>query len=177
MHRIIRANAKNLPSSETMHSNTVCTTFLHTLKSSCDPSAHKTLMLLRECGRVIVKSVCSVLFRLAPTIQSIWTSYGIAQFKLDRTRIQQGHDTTRFSFHTHPSLRVHARLVTSNLSYKALMYELDVCTMHVCMSGMTTPNMNYAYMQILRQGQWNKLYKHVYVLRHNPPCDTRHKSC
>ena len=28
------------------------------------------------------------------------TMYGTAQFKLDRTHVQQGHDTTRFSFHT-----------------------------------------------------------------------------
>ena len=39
-------------------------------------------------------------------------TYGTAQFKLDRTRVQQGHDTTHFLFHTCASLRVHARLVT-----------------------------------------------------------------
>ena len=33
---------------------------------------------------------------------------------------------TRFSFHTRVSLRVHKRLVTSNLLCKALMYALDV---------------------------------------------------
>ena len=48
------------------------------------------------------------------------------------------------------------------------MYALDVCTMHMCMSGMHTPNLDYVYMQIVSQGQQNKLYKHVYVLRCNP---------
>ena len=37
--------------------------------------------------------------------------------------------------------------------------------MHVCMSGMHTPNLDYACIQIVRQGQRNK---HVYVLRCNP---------
>ena len=35
----------------------------------------------------------------------------------------------------------------------------DAC-MHVCMSGMQTPNLDYVCMQIL--------YKHVHVLRCNP---------
>ena len=95
-------------------------------------------------------------------------SYSTAQFKLDITRMQQGHDMTHFSFHICASLHVHARLVTSNLLCKAFVYALDVCTMHVCISGMHTPNLNYACMQIVSQGQQNKLYKHVYVLRCNP---------
>ena len=95
-------------------------------------------------------------------------SYSTAQFKLDSARMQQGHDTTLFSFHTHASLHVYARLVISNLPCKALMYALDVCTMHTCMSRMHTPNLDYGCMQIVSQGQWNKLYKHVYVLRCNP---------
>ena len=49
--------------------------------------------------------------------------------------------------------------------------------MHVCMSGMCTPNLDYTYMQIVSEGQRNKLYKHVHVLRCNPPRDTRCKSC
>ena len=36
------------------------------------------------------------------------------------------------------------------------------------MSGMHTPNLDYACMQIVSQGQRNKFYKHVYVLRCNP---------
>ena len=95
-------------------------------------------------------------------------NYGTAQFKLDRTHMQQGHDMTHFSFHMRASLRVQARLVTSNLPCKALVYALDMCMMHACMSGMHTPNLDYACMQIASQGQWNKLYKHVYVLRCKP---------
>ena len=72
-----------------------------------------------------------------------------------------------FFIHTHASLHVHARLVTSNLLCKALVYTLDMCTMHVCMSGMYMPNLDYACMQIVSQGQQNKLYKHVNVLRCN----------
>ena len=44
----------------------------------------------------------------------------------------------------------------------------DSLQMHTCMSGMHTPNLDYACMQIVSQGQWNKLYKHVHVLRCNP---------
>ena len=73
----------------------------------------------------------------------------------------------------HASLRVHTRLVTSNIPCKVLVYALDVCTMHVCMSGMHMPNLDYVCMQIVSQGQRNKLYKHVNVLRCNPPHDTR----
>ena len=48
------------------------------------------------------------------------------------------------------------------------MYALDVCTMYACMSGMHTPNLDYVCMKIVSQGQRNKLYKHIYVLRCNP---------
>ena len=75
---------------------------------------------------------------------------------------------THFSFHTCASLRMHTRLMTSNLLCKTLLYALDVCMIHMCMSGMHTPNLDYACMQIVSQGQWNKLYKHVHVLRCNP---------
>ena len=95
-------------------------------------------------------------------------TYGTAQFKLDRTRVQHGLNTTRFSFHTHASVSVHARLMTSNLPCKALVYALDMCTIHVCMSGMHMPNLDYACLQIVSQGQRNKLFKHVHVLRCNP---------
>ena len=65
-------------------------------------------------------------------------------------------------------LYVHARLVMLNLPCKALVYALYVYTMHACMSGMHTPNLDYVCMHIVSQGQRNKLYKHVYVLRCNP---------
>ena len=54
--------------------------------------------------------------------------YGTAQFKLDSTLVQHGLDMTHFSFHTHASMCVHTRLMTSNLPCKALVYALDVCT-------------------------------------------------
>ena len=41
--------------------------------------------------------------------------YSTAQFKLDRTCMQHGLDTTCFSFHMRASMRVHARLMMSNL--------------------------------------------------------------
>ena len=90
-------------------------------------------------------------------------TYSTTQFKLDRTRMQHGRDMARFSFHTRASMRVHARLMTSNLPCIAVVYALDVC-----MSGMHMPNLNYTYMQIVSQGQQNKLYKHVHVVRCNP---------
>ena len=51
--------------------------------------------------------------------------------------------------------------MTSNLPCIVLVYILDMCIMHM-------PNLDYACMQIVSQGQWNKLYKHVHVLRCNP---------
>ena len=78
-------------------------------------------------------------------------TYGTAQFELDRACMQQWHDMTHFSFHMRASLCVHARPMMSTLLCKALMYALDVCMMHVCMSGMQTPNLDYMCMQIVRQ--------------------------
>ena len=82
--------------------------------------------------------------------------------------MQQGHNTTHFSVHTHAHLRVHEKLMTSNLPCKALMYAPDVCMIHACMSGMHVPNLDYTCMQIVSQAQQNKLYKHDYALRCNP---------
>ena len=75
---------------------------------------------------------------------------------------------TRFSFHKRASLRANIRLMTSSLLCIALVYILDVCMMRACMSGMHMPNLDYTCIQIVSQGQWNKLYKHVHVLRCNP---------
>ena len=83
-----------------------------------------------------------VLIKLFCRPNSFHTIYGPAQFKFDRTRMQQGHDTTHFSFRTHASLHVHKRLVTSNLPCKALVYVLYVCMMHACMSGIHMPNLD-----------------------------------
>ena len=101
-------------------------------------------------------------------IHTYTRTYSTAQFKLNRTRVQQGHDTTRFSFRMCASLRVHTRLMTSSLPCIAVVYVLDVCTMHMCMSEMHTPNLDYTCKQIVSQGQRNKIYKHVYVQRCNP---------
>ena len=103
-------------------------------------------------------------------LRGFMANYNIVQFTLDRTYMQHGLDMTCFSFHTLASLRVYTRLVMSNLPCKAFVTvsALDVCMMHACMSGMHTPNLDCAYMQIVSQGQRNKLYKHVHVLRCNP---------
>ena len=77
------------------------------------------------------------------------------------------HDTFFISYAC-KCLRVHARLMMSNLPCIALVYALDVCTMHACMSGMHTSNLDYMCMQIVSQGEWNKLHKHVHVLKCNP---------
>ena len=102
----------------------------------------------------------------------------MVQLNLNLTEHACSKGTTRHIFYfTRCKPAVHARLVTSNLLCKALVYALDMCTMHVCMSGMYTPNLDYMCMQIVNQGQRNKLYKHICVLRCNPPRDTRRKSC
>ena len=54
--------------------------------------------------------------------------YSTAQIKLDRTHVQHGLNTTCLSFYMRASMRVHAGLMISNLSFKALVYALDVCT-------------------------------------------------
>ena len=46
---------------------------------------------------------------------------------------------------------------------------------HACNSEVQTPNLNYVCMQTVGQGQQNKLYEHVYVLRCDSPCDTSRK--
>ena len=81
--------------------------------------------------------------------------------------MQHGLDTICFSFHTRAGMRVQARLMTSTLPCIALVYALDICTIHACMLEMHTSNLDYACMQIVSQGQRNKLYKHVHVLRCN----------
>ena len=70
-----------------------------------------------------------------------------------------------------------ARTVAHDFGVHTWDSALDMCKMHVCMSGRHMPNLDYVYMQIVSQGQRNKLHKHVYVLRCNPPHDTRRKFC
>ena len=77
----------------------------------------------------------------------------MVQLNLNLTEHMCSKGTTQhvcFSFHMQ-----HARLVMSNLQCKTLVYILDVCTMHVCMSGMRMPNLDYVCMQIVSQGQQN----------------------
>ena len=52
----------------------------------------------------------------------------------------------------------------------------DSLQTHACMSGMHTPNLNYVCMQIVNQGQQNKLFDHVHILWYDFPRDTRCKS-
>ena len=40
----------------------------------------------------------------------------------------------------------------------------DSLQMHTYMSEKQSPNLDYVCMQIVSQGQWNRLYKHVHVL-------------
>ena len=44
----------------------------------------------------------------------------------------------------------------------------DSLQIHVCMSGVHTLNLDYVCIQIVSQGQLNKFYKYVHVLRCNP---------
>ena len=116
----------------------------------------------------------------------------------------------RFSFYMRASMRVHKRFMTSNLSFKTIVYAIDVCMevgrrvhgswqtcarqladvcmavgkcvhcswqTHAILSGTHMPKLDYARMQIVSQGQQNKLYEHVaHVQRCDSPRDTRHKS-
>ena len=62
---------------------------------------------------------------------SITPCYSTAQFKVDRARMWHGLNITRFSFYVHVRMRVHIRLMTLNLLFKALVYALDMGTI-VC---------------------------------------------
>ena len=104
--------------------------------------------------------------------------YSTAQFKLDRTRVQHGLDMT-ISHACKPACAckiddvkptVHCSRVCTRRVHNSLQ-------MHACMLGIHTPNLDYACMQIVSQGQRNKLYKHVHVLRCNPCRDKKRKSC
>ena len=85
--------------------------------------------------------------------------------------------STQQVFHfTH--MHVNARLMTSNISFKALVYALEVCMtvcrcIHACQE--CTCQIWIMCMQTVSQGQRNKLYEHVHVLRCDSPRDTRRK--
>ena len=56
---------------------------------------------------------------------AIANNYRTAQFKLDKTRVWHGLDTTSFSFYMRTSMRIGTRLMMSNLLFKTLVYALD----------------------------------------------------
>ena len=58
-------------------------------------------------------------------------TYGTVQFKLDITWMWLGLDMIHFSFYMCACMHVHARLMRSNLLFKALVYALNLC-MTVC---------------------------------------------
>ena len=86
------------------------------------------------------------------------------------------HTCSMGSTHVFHFTRVQAACTCKIDDVKPTLQSSHVCTrcvhdslqMHVSMSGMHTSNLDYVCMQIVSQGQWNKLYKHVYVLRCNP---------
>ena len=95
--------------------------------------------------------------------------YGTAQFKLDRTRVQHRPDTTCFSFRTHSSMRARAHEIddvkpTVQINRVCTRHVHDSLQMHTYMSEKKSPNLDYVCMQIVSQGQRNRLYKHVHVL-------------
>ena len=96
-----------------------------------------------------------------------------AQFKLDRTHVQHGFDTKIDFFILHVCKHACACKIDDVKPTVQSSRECTICVddslkMHACMSGMHTPNSEYACMQIVSQGQQNKLYKHVHVLSYNP---------
>ena len=73
-----------------------------------------------------------------------------AQFKLNRTCVRCGLGIICFSFYTHASMHVHARLMTSNLLFKALICAStrrvrDSVQTQACISGMHMPNLDNVY--------------------------------
>ena len=71
-----------------------------------------------------------------------------------------------------------ARLMTSNQSFSALIYPLDMLQMYMCMSDTYTPNLVCVHfgmycMTTVSQGKQYKFYEHVPVLRHDSPHDTK----
>ena len=63
---------------------------------------------------------------------------------------------TCFSFYMRASMRVHKRFMTSNQSFKTIVYAIDVCMAigrcvhgswqtHACLSGTHTPKLDYAH--------------------------------
>ena len=97
----------------------------------------------------------------------------MVQLKLNLTEHVYSMGSTRHAFISHTYKPVCARKIddvkpTVQSSHVSTRCVHDSLQMHACMSGMHTTNLDYACMQIVSQGQRNKLYKHVHVLRYNP---------
>ena len=109
------------------------------------------------CKQDVCVCVCG---NIANIIKLCYVAYNTAQFKLDRTTCaaRARHDTF-FISHSCKPVCTRKNWWRQTLACKALMYALDVCTMHACMSGMHTLNLYYACTHIVSQGQQNKFYK------------------
>ena len=83
--------------------------------------------------------------------------------------MQHGLDTTRFSFNSRECKHVCARKIDDVKSTvhnsRVRIRRVHNARVHVRMH---MPNLDYVCMQIVSQGQRNKLYKHVHVLRCKP---------
>ena len=96
------------------------------------------------------------------------------QLNLNLTKHMCSMGSTGHVFHfTHTYKPMCARKIddvksTAQRSCVHTRHVQDSFQMHTCMSGMHTQNLDYTCMQITSQGQQNKLYKHVHVLRCNP---------
>ena len=106
---------------------------------------------------VVRKLSCPVVFCVYLVVLTIVAT---AQFKLDRTCVQQGLDTTCLSFYTCESMHLYTKLMMSNLLFGILVYALDVCTivckcMHACQEckHQIWIACILACMQIVSQGQ------------------------
>ena len=89
--------------------------------------------------------------------------------QLDRTCVRHGLDMTHFSFYACASMHLHTRLMMSSLSFKALVYALNVytavcrrtcaCQEHAC-------QIFGLFAQIVSQGQqnnFNSCLRQLYV--------------
>ena len=63
--------------------------------------------------------------------------------------MEYGLDTIHFSFYMYASIHVYTRMMTSNLSFKALVHALDMCTTvcrHTGACQESTPNLDYVHV-------------------------------
>ena len=105
------------------------------------------------------------------TIGSGSYSYGTAQFKLDRTHVQQGHDMTHFSFHTCATEPACARKIGD---VKPTVQNSHVRTRRVHDVHVHVRNAHTKFVLRVqaKDSEINSMNMFMY-----PPHDTRHKSC